>query len=114
MLTPSGQSPSPVDGEVLSPDAGVVPLDFEPASSWEPAAALSVEPASAAPLPDFAVLLVRRSRFAQPLPLNTIVGGANALRIEPSAPHSGQKWGPGSWTPWRMSARWLQTEQTYS
>lgn len=56
----------------------------------------------------------RRSFFAQPLPLNTIAGGANALRIEPSEPHSGQKFGPGSWTPWRMSVRCPQTAQTYS
>jgi hypothetical protein len=55
-----------------------------------------------------------RSFFAQPDPLKTIAGGANDFRIDPSVPHSGQKCGPASWTPWRISVRWLQAEQTYS
>ncbi len=68
----------------------------------------SREPPDAVPSPlddDLALALDLRSFFAQPLPLNTIVGGAKALRIDPSVPHSGQKFGPGSWTPCRMSAR---------
>jgi hypothetical protein len=55
-----------------------------------------------------------RSFFAQPEPLKTIAGGAKPLRIVPSAPHSGQKCGPGSLIPWRMSVRWPQTVQAYS
>jgi len=55
-----------------------------------------------------------RSFFAQPDPLKWTVGGANALRIVPSAPQEGQNNGPGSWWPWRMSARWSHALQTYS
>jgi hypothetical protein len=55
-----------------------------------------------------------RSFFAQPEPRKWIVGGANCLRIVPSAPHDGQKLGPDSLMPWRMSARWPQALQTYS
>ena len=46
-----------------------------------------------------------RSFLAQPEPLKWIAGAANCLRIVPSAPHEGQKFGPGSLSPWRMSAR---------
>ncbi len=56
-------------------------------------------------------LLPPRSFFAQPDPLKWIVGAENCLRIVPSAPHDGQKWGPGSLIPWRMSARWSQAVQ---
>jgi hypothetical protein len=52
-----------------------------------------------------------RSFFAHPEPLKTIVGGANALRIVPSAPQAGQKIGPLSSKPWRMSIRWPQAVQ---
>jgi hypothetical protein len=52
-----------------------------------------------------------RSFFAQPVPLKWMAGAANCLRIVPSAPHEGQKRGPGSLIPWRMSARWSQAEQ---
>jgi len=55
-----------------------------------------------------------RSFLAQPVPLKWIVGAAIALRIVPSAPHDGQNVGPESWTPWRMSERWLHALQTYS
>jgi hypothetical protein len=46
--------------------------------------------------------------------LKWIVGGANSLRIVPSSPHEGQKSGPGSFRPWRMSVRWSQAVQAYS
>ena len=46
----------------------------------------------------------RRSFLAQPEPLKTIVGGANALRMGPE-PHSGQASGAGSFTPWMTSKR---------
>jgi hypothetical protein len=52
-----------------------------------------------------------RSFFAQPDPLKWIAGAANCLRMDPSAPHDGQKFGPGSLIPWRMSARWSQAVQ---
>jgi hypothetical protein len=55
-----------------------------------------------------------RSFFAQPEPLKWIVGRTNCLRIVPSRPHDGQKCGPGSLIPWRMSARWSQAVQAYS
>jgi hypothetical protein len=55
-----------------------------------------------------------RSFFAHPEPLKTIAGGANALRIVPSAPHDGQNFGPLSLIPWRMSVRWPQALQWYS
>ena len=42
-----------------------------------------------------------------------IVGGANSLRMVPSSPHDGQKAGPGSLSPWRMSVRWSQAVQAY-
>jgi hypothetical protein len=51
---------------------------------------------------------VERSFFAQPDPLKWIVGGANALVIVPSAPHSGQNLGPWSWIPWTTSVTWPQ------
>ena len=53
----------------------------------------------------------RRSFFAQPEPLNTIAGGANALRTGPD-PHSGQLSGDGSWTPWMTSNRRPQAAQS--
>jgi hypothetical protein len=53
-----------------------------------------------------------RSFFAQPEPLNTIAGGANAFVIVPSAPHSGQNFGPLSWIPWTTSVRWPQLLHT--
>jgi hypothetical protein len=53
----------------------------------------------------------RRSSFAQPDPLNTIDGLETALRMEPSAPHAGQKRGPSAWMPWMTSVTRPQTEQ---
>jgi len=52
----------------------------------------------------------RRSFLAQPEPLKTIVGGANALRIGPE-PHSGHASGAGSCTPWMTSKRRPQAAQ---
>ncbi|HET9082860.1 MAG TPA: hypothetical protein VFN41_00540 [Candidatus Limnocylindrales bacterium] len=63
---------------------------------------------SSLPLSSVAFLLPaaleRRSFFAQPEPLKTMVGGAKALRIGPD-PHSGQASGAGSLTPWMTSKR---------
>jgi hypothetical protein len=53
--------------------------------------------ATGSPSPDAAFLpplAECRSFFAHPEPLKTMVGGANALRIVPSAPQAGQKIGP--------------------
>ena len=86
-LSPDDEPPSPEDEP--SPD------DFELADDLEP-------------------LELPRSFFAQPDPLKWIVGGANSLRIVPSSPHEGQKRGPGSFSPWRMSVRWSQAVQAYS
>jgi hypothetical protein len=47
----------------------------------------------------------RRSSLAQPEPLNTTAGAAMPLRIVPSAPQLGQKFGPLSWIPCRISVR---------
>jgi len=52
-----------------------------------------------------------RSFLAQPEPLKWIEGAENCLRMVPSAPQDGQKLGPGSLIPWRMSARWSQDVQ---
>ena len=67
--------------------------------AWRTAAAFRVEaPAD------------RRSFLAQPLPLNRIVGGANARMTGPS--HSGHWWGPASFRPRSTSNRWPQEVQT--
>jgi hypothetical protein len=60
---------------------------------------------------DFDAVLARRSFFAQPDPLNTIVGGANALRIGPD-PHSGHDGGGSASTPWMTSNRRPHAEQS--
>jgi len=105
---------------VLLPDE---PLPDEPPES--PPEALELDPLS--PLdPPFALssffvddddrleplLELERSFFAQPVPLKWIVGGAKAFVIVPSAPHSGQNFGPGSLIPWTTSVRWPQLLQT--
>ena len=58
-----------------------------------------------------ALVEARRSTFAQPEPLNTIAGAESALRIVPSAPHSGQKRGPWSLIPWMTSVTRPQAPQ---
>jgi hypothetical protein len=63
---------------------------------------------------DLEPLELPRSFLAQPDPLKWIVGGANSLRIVPASPHEGQKSGPGSFRPCRMSVRWSQAVQAYS
>ena len=67
------------------------------------------------PLAAFAAALVEllppRSFLAQPDPLKWMEGAENSLRMVPSLPHEGQKLGPGSLIPWRMSARWSQAVQ---
>jgi len=48
-------------------------------------------------------LELERSFFAQPEPLNTTAGAANALRSVPSAPQTGQNRGAGTSMPWMTS-----------
>ena len=58
-----------------------------------------------------AALADDRSFFAQPEPLKWMAGVDSALRIVPSAPHEGQKRGPGSLMPWITSVRVRQFAQ---
>ncbi len=98
-------------GQSLVEDDGVDEVDVEadddPASPPDGLSADGVVELFSAPSSDAflpAADAERRSFFAQPLPLNTIVGGAKALRIGPE-PHSGQASGAGSCTPWMTSKR---------
>jgi len=102
---------SPEDEDVEPPD------DDEPESDDPPDEPPSEGPWDE-PLDALFAALVRddapRSFLAQPDPLKWIAGNVNCLRIVPSRPHAGQKTGPGSLIPWRMSARWSQEVQRYS
>jgi hypothetical protein len=91
--SPVEPPPSPeVEGELeLSDFESVVPLSFERAAARE------LEP---------------RSFFAQPLPLKWTDGAEKTFVIVPSAPHSGQKFGPSAAIPWTTSVRRWQAEQT--
>ena len=100
----------PEDPESLDPEPDDEP-DPEPDSD-EPDVAPS--PDAFELEDDFEPLELPRSFFAQPEPLKWMVGGANSLRIVPASPHEGQKSGPGSLRPWRMSVRWSQAVQAYS
>jgi hypothetical protein len=74
----------------------------EPESEPEPSAEDFESPADAAEPPssfDLEARAVDRSFFAQPLPLKWTVGATNAFVIVPSAPHSGQNFGPWSLIP---------------
>jgi hypothetical protein len=92
------------DDAAVEDSADDVPVPVCPDSRAASLAAALAEARVLAPAPP-------RSFFAQPVPLKWIAGAANCLRMVPSAPHDGQKRGPGSWIPWRMSARWSQLEQ---
>ena len=94
----------PAPDEPLEPEPPVDPVSVDP----EPTSPLS-PPSVADFLP--AVAAARRSFFAQPEPLKTIVGGAKALRTGPD-PHDGQVSGEGSWTPWMTSKRRPQAAQS--
>jgi hypothetical protein len=76
---------------LLLPDPSPLPLD----------AVLSPERPFEDLVPDDE--LDRRSSLAQPEPLKTMAGFERALRIVPSAPHSGQNFGPGSLIRWMTS-----------
>jgi len=103
----------PEDPDDASDDDDEEPDDEEPddeepeESEPSPAGLPSFEPSDE---PDLLAARVPRldpprSFFAQPEPLKWIVGRANCLRIVPSDPQDGQKLGPGSLIPCRMSAR---------
>jgi hypothetical protein len=99
---PPSREPEPDSPEPEPPSREDPPSrEPEPESEREPPS-LEPEPESPEPEPesDLAAALVRdavlRSFFAQPLPLNTIAGGAKPLRNVASAPHAGQKFGADS------------------
>ena len=100
---PEDEEPDEPDDEELSPDDdGASPSDDEDSDLPLSAPLLAaLVPAGDPP----------RSFFAQPDPLKWIAGVVNCLRIIPSWPQDGQKLGPGSLIPWRMSARWSQLVQ---
>jgi hypothetical protein len=91
-----------VDVEAEEPLSSLEDLSPDPAAALFSALSLALALSSDAFLapPE----LDRRSFLAQPEPLNTIVGGANALRIGPE-PHKGHASGAGSLTPWMTSKR---------
>jgi hypothetical protein len=92
------EDPGPVEAVPVAGELPEVALPSEPLAVLASSLLCDFE----ARLPD-ELLDDRRSTFAQPEPLNTIAGFENALRIVPSAPHSGQKRGPESLIPWITS-----------
>jgi hypothetical protein len=83
--------------EADSPDADPPAVDSPP-FAWSAAAFFAGAPVE------------RRSFLAQPLPLKTIVGGANSRVTGPA--QSGHWWGPASLRPRKTSKRWWQELQT--
>ena len=93
---PESEPDEPADSDEPPPSvAGAAPLPCLSFAALEPAGAAAAR----------VLLDPPRSFFAQPDPLKWTVGTANCLRIVPASPHDGQKCGPGSLIPWRMSAR---------
>jgi hypothetical protein len=99
-VSDEAEEPEEPDDEEVSDEADEpddVPLAAALALESPPLApSESPEPALA---PTCLKLDPPRSFFAQPDPLKWIAGTANCLRIDPSAPHDGQKSGPGSLIP---------------
>jgi hypothetical protein len=109
---PEDEAPSdddPEDPEPEEPELEEPEPEDEPPSDDDPedpsALALFGSLPAAAAAAARVELEPPRSFFAQPEPLKWIAGAANCLRIDPSAPQLGQKCGPGSLIPCRMSAR---------
>jgi hypothetical protein len=108
--SPDFESPDDVGADRSDFD----PSDFDP-SDFDPS---DFDPSDAGSLPfdsPATAFLVgapedRRSFLAHPLPLKTMVGGANARLTGPS--HSGHWWGPDSLRPRKTSNRWPQEVQT--
>jgi hypothetical protein len=108
--SPDFESPDDVDAEspdFESPDAGSLPFD---SPDFDPSDAGSLPFDSPATAFFVGAPEDRRSFLAHPLPLNTMVGGANARLTGPS--HSGHWWGPDSLRPRKTSNRWPQEVQT--
>ncbi len=105
-------SPELDSPEADSPEADSRDLDSPEADSPEPdAAGADSPPFDWSTAAFFAGAPVeRRSFFAQPLPLKTIVGGAKARVTGPS--QSGHWLGPNSLRPRKTSNRWRQELQT--
>lgn len=109
------ESDEPPESELDEPEELEVPeelpeseLDEPPPSAAgeaDPPFASFVSPEPLAAAAARVLLDPPRSFFAQPDPLKWTAGTANCLRIVPASPHDGQKSGPGSLIPWRMSAR---------
>ena len=104
-----------VEPDAPDPDSGLDPEEPDPEPSVDALSeALELAPFLSVPSAvDFLLPAAaeRRSFLAQPEPLNTMAGGANALRTGPE-PHSGQVLGDGSWTPWMTSNRRRQAAQS--
>jgi hypothetical protein len=116
---PASRDPSPDPAPDPAPELPAfslpevrAPLSPLPLSPWllEPAS-LSDDDDFDPPLDDDRPLEARRSTLAQPEPLKTIDGADIALRIVPSAPHSGQNRGPASLMPWMTSVTRPQLRQ---
>lgn len=103
-LDAPGAADDPADSPLGESDAPAPPDPVDPSAP---------RPEPSAPSPaafDLRAGADPRSLRAQPEPLKTTAGGANALRIGP--PQTGQVDGPWPWTPWTTSMRWPQDEQT--
>lgn len=98
--------PEPAESDVLDePDEPV-----EPDDAPSPDVELPDSDAAEAFVRD--ALEVDRSFLAHPEPLKWTAGGTNAFRSVPSAPQTGQNFGPGASMPWMNSVRVEQFEQT--
>jgi hypothetical protein len=98
-------------------EAPPVPDPSPPVLLLERSPSLVPPPVDAAAAPDSLAFdaarraVAVRSFLAQPDPLNSTAGGANAFRIVPTLPQFGQTSGPDSWMPWSTSVTWPHTEQ---
>jgi hypothetical protein len=121
-LPPDDPEPEPTSRDPAPDPAPELPAfslaEVRPPRSPLPLSPWLVEPASLSddddfdpPLDDDRPLEARRSTLAQPEPLKTMDGADIALRIVPSAPHSGQNRGPASLMPWMTSVTRPQLRQ---
>jgi hypothetical protein len=89
----------------LEPASEPEPEPDDSPAGFDPPSAVSPPPVDELPSPDRDLVEAElRSFLAQPDPLNTIVGGANAFRTGDS-PQIGQRAGPRSFTLWMTSNR---------
>jgi hypothetical protein len=115
--SPEDESPedeSPEDESPEAPPSDFVLSDFVPSvPDSDPASAALLSPLEL-PFSSFARAAradVPRSFFAQPVPLKWTAGATNAFVMVPSAPHSGQNFGPWSLIPWMTSVVRRHLEQ---